>query len=218
MSKYVQIPDEEYNDLVAVIEPFGRFIRKYGYNPMYNQKYRDIITAFIMGKTLDPSFRIKRANKGLDYINENGEGELKTKAVKELKKGGYSSTGNFEFEKQDEEIRRKEALECPSFTFALFDKFRPAKLILSVYFDAKDCASQFRETLRKRVDEYLLREEKWKQEGQARRRDTASVSVMDVLSVDHPNVRYTTEDKEINRSDALKILNFDKTYPVVEEE
>lgn len=81
-------------------------------------------------------------------------------------------------------------------------------MILGIYLNDDDSVSQFISILQKRAGEFLEEKRKWDLSGSAMKRDTARITIEDVLSVS--GCKYFGSNGEVmNKAEALSILGIE---------
>ncbi len=185
--------DDEIIDLNNWLKAKESFIKKWGYDPQDNYRYRTVIATYLLNKHVDKTLKYYEFRTGSDFLNSRGlKGECKssgcltryTKSGKFKKDGGYyKKQGIFPFCKQDEEVRRTEILTYNSFIFAAFDKEDQSKVVCVIYLNTPNSVNSFFEILKPKQDEFVKYFEDCKTKKKPMGWDAINISIQEISNI-----------------------------------
>tara|TARA_R100001443_G_scaffold112638_1_gene126385 strand:+ start:64 stop:672 length:609 start_codon:yes stop_codon:yes gene_type:complete len=176
-------------ELIHELEDIGQEL---GVNILHNYKWREMIQKDLMHeigvKVEDVSgitgddFKAKDVNKG-DY---------KSTKVKLRKNGLFTKSGRFEFDKQNDPIRRQQVL---NYDCLFFSWFKGAKAVASVLIKKPKAIKSFRKISNKKLSDFKKMMKLKEQQGKRIPRDSIQFSYDDVIAI--TGAQYFAGKKEI---------------------
>ena len=180
-------------DMKKAIATMHRMSEQEGQNILHNYKWREIIQKDIMTKN-DINIKDVSGITGDDFLGEDiKKGDYKSTKGKVLKNGYISkSTGKFEFDKQNDAVKRKKTMDYDCLLFTWFIGVEP---VASVLIKDNEAVKGFQQMAKKKLDSFVKLMEKKEKEGKRVPRDSITFNYNDAISIN--GARYFSGTNEI---------------------
>jgi hypothetical protein len=180
-------------DMKKAIATMHEMSKKTGQNLLHNYKWRELIQKDIMTKN---GINVKDVSgiTGDDFLGKDiKKGDYKSTKGRQLKNGHLSkAAGKFEFDKQNDAIKRRKTLDydCLFFTW-----FIGVEAKASVLIKDNEAAKGFRQMAKKKLDSFVKLMETSEKEGKRVPRDSITFNYSDVITIS--GARYFSGTTEI---------------------
>jgi len=184
------------------LEDLFKISAERGENIMHNYKWREIIQKDIMIKN---GIDIKDVSgiTGDDFSGKDvKKGDYKSSKGYLLKNGCLSrSTGKFEFDKQNDQVKRQETMkyDCLFFTW-----FVGTSAKASVLIKGEEAVKDFRKMATEKLSAFVKLLEEKQKEGKRVPRDSISFNYIDVVKIN--GARYFCEETEVTLKEFKQIF------------
>jgi hypothetical protein len=180
-------------EMKSAIKTLQKMSKQEGQNIIHNYKWREIIQKDIMLKN---GITVKDVSgiTGDDFLGEDiKKGDYKSTKGKLLKNGYVStSTGKFEFDKQNDEVKRKKTMDYDCLFFTWFIETEPKA---SVLIKGNQAVQGFQQKAKKKLDSFVKLMEKKEKEGKRVPRDSITFNYNDAIAIS--GARYFSGTTEI---------------------
>lgn len=178
-------------------------------NIFRNQKYREYFLAHAI-KNIDPSYDL--VTDKVDFITSNSSnGEMKSCKVVKLKNNLYSlSKGCFEFDKQNDPVRRENTLKYDGFSFGIFDASDESTIVGIIYIKDPVGVQYVIDLLRKKQEDFIKKMEESSKQNKQISRDSIQVAIKEIF--DCPVLTVLDQDGKEISLDLLK-AKFNQAKP-----
>lgn len=189
------------SDLKALLKQMSEFKSIYKIDPFRNQKYREILISDIL-KNHDETYELK--SDKVDFITSKiKNGEAKSCKAKLLKNGLFSLSGSvFEFDKQNDPIRRENTLKYDGFSFGIFNGNDESEILGLIFINDEQGVSFINSLIQKKQNEFIQKMEVFKKENKQVSRDSIQIHVKEIL--DCPNILLFNEEGLLINLETLK--------------
>jgi hypothetical protein len=180
-------------DMKKAIATMQEMSKKTGQNLLHNYKWRELIQKDIMTKN---GINVKDVSgiTGDDFLGKDiKKGDYKSTKGTQLKNGHLSkAAGKFEFDKQNDAIKRRKTLDydCLFFTW-----FIGVEAKASVLIKDNETVKGFRQMAKKKLDSFVKLMETSEKEGKRVPRDSITFNYSDVITIS--GARYFSGTTEI---------------------
>lgn len=190
------------NDLETLLKAYASFKTTHNFDPFRNQKYREYLMADLL-KKVDETIQLN--SDKVDFISLSiKNGEMKSCKVDKLKTNLYSMSSGFEFDKQNDPIRRENTLKYDAFSFGLFDS-ETEEIVGTLFIKDIDGVSFINNLLKQKQDSFLEKMEESNKAGKQLSRDSIQLSLKDI--VECPNTIFITKNNLISKDEFLSLFN-----------
>ena len=168
------------SDIKQILELQSQIKKTYEKDVFRNQKYRELLIAEII-QLHDSTYTL--ISDKVDFITEKlTNGEIKSCKVEKLKSSLYSlSKGSFEFDKQNDPIRRENTLKYDGFSFGIFDATNESNVIAVFYITSSVGVSFVNQLISKKQEEFIKKIGICEQENKQITRDSIQLSIKEIM-------------------------------------
>ena len=176
-----QITDKDY-----ILDIACRSIDKanelFDCNLFHNYKFREELAKRELTKHGRDGVELVEGVHGADFHTANTvNGEVKTITVHLDRVTPGLLNREFQFDKQNDEIRRQKTLEYDCFFFGVFHNFAP-KSVISIIIDSSSGVEKLRKLLKEKQDEKVKEIEHCKSINKRLPRDTIGITINDIFA------------------------------------
>lgn len=168
-------------DMKKAIATMHRMSKKTGQNLLHNYKWRELIQKDIMTKN-DINVKDVSGITGDDFCGKDiTKGDYKSGKCSYLKNGYLSkSKTKFEFDKQNDSVKREATMKYDCLFFTWFVGVEPKA---SVLIKDNEAVNDFRQMAKKKLDSFVKLMEKKEKEGKRVPRDSITFNYNDVITI-----------------------------------
>lgn len=201
MSKLKLVNKNMIPELKALLKQISEFKSIHQIDPFRNQKYREILISDIL-KNHDKTYELK--SDKVDFITSKiKNGEAKSCKAKLLKNGLFSlSKSVFEFDKQNDPVRRENTLKYDGFSFGIFNGSNESEILALIFINEEKGINYINSLIQKKQNEFIQKMEIFKKENKQVSRDSIQIYVKELF--DCPNITVFNGDGSLSSIDFLK--------------
>ena len=184
-------------DMKEAIATMHKMSKKTGQNLLHNYKWREIIQKDIMLKN-DIPIKDVSGITGDDFVGDGDcddikKGDYKSTKGAELKNGYLSAKrGKFEFDKQNDPVKRKQTMKYDCLLFTWFIGVEPKATVL---IKGDKAIKDFRQMAKKKLDSFIKLMETSEKKGKRVPRDSITFNYSDTITIS--GARYFSGTTEI---------------------
>lgn len=199
------IDNNMLSELDLLLKQYTEFKNKYEFDPFRNQKYREYLMADCLRKVEES---ILLNSDKIDFVsNSIKNGEMKSCKIDKLKTNLYSMSSGFEFDKQNDPVRRENTLKYDAFSFGLFDSISE-ELVGVLFIKELESVNFINNLLKQKQDSFLEKMEESNKIGKQLSRDSIQLSLKEIL--DCPNVIFLKKESVLTKEEFLSFFNLQK--------
>tara|TARA_Y100000592_G_scaffold87450_1_gene142031 strand:- start:1822 stop:2418 length:597 start_codon:yes stop_codon:yes gene_type:complete len=171
----------EINELQSILQRLFEFQVKVDTNLLHNYKWREVLQAGAASEVF-PGFESTPGVNGIDFTSSNvTKGELKSCKGRKLKNGNWSKNSvKFEFDKQNDNIRRVETLRYNGLMFSMFHN---EKIVFNFVIKSPTALRQFTALATYKQQEFIKEMNQCKAANKKLPRDTIVFYYNDLLAI-----------------------------------
>jgi hypothetical protein len=196
---------EELKNSIGNIVKLGN---KFGVNLLHNFAYREVLVSAEIDSFFEDYKQDKRIHKEDATSKTHQKIEIKTgKSSLGKRKSGFSTSVNFEFDKQNDEIRRRESLLYDALIFSVFDPKTETPVVTAIA-KYKQSVSAINKMIESKQENFLLTLQECKKANKRIPRDSISFKLPEIFDV--PGIIWVKNEKEISEKKAKKLFYWGK--------
>tara|TARA_R100001591_G_scaffold116584_1_gene133926 strand:- start:214 stop:843 length:630 start_codon:yes stop_codon:yes gene_type:complete len=179
-----------------------------GVNLFYNFAYREILVSSEVESFFEEYRQDKRVHKEDATSKSHPKIEIKTGTGNLGKRqSGFSTGVKFEFDKQNDEIRRTESVSYDALVFSIIDPNTESPAITAIAKTEKSVAD-INERIRLKQKDFLLILKESKKANKRVPRDSISFNVAEIFEV--PEIIWVKDQKQISKEQARALFYWGK--------
>ena len=196
----------QHTELITALKTIVKLEKELKRPLLYNLGYRELLQAQEVRGFYSNFKRIKGAG-GADAESKNYKRiEAKSKKSKiNSQTGKYNWKIGFEFDKQNDPIRRQQTLQYDSFFFTVFSGENELPLVSAIAKDPKAVQS-IKNVLKKEQGKFVKRLQEATKKGKRIGRDSVKVELKDLFGIQ--NIIWVINQKKVSLSDAQKLFGY----------
>lgn len=202
------INEKDIKDLKKALKTLVRLRDKFGVNLLHNFAYREVLVSSEVAPFFEGYKQDKRIHKEDATSKTHQKIEIKTgKSSLGKRKSGFSTSVNFEFDKQNDEIRRRESLLYDALIFSVIDPKTEAPVVTAIAKD-KQSVSALNKMIKSKQENFLLTLQECKKANKRIPRDSISFKLPEIFDV--TGIIWVKNGKEISEKKAKKLFYWGK--------
>lgn len=165
--------DAKKEEMLQLLDRINQLSNETGFNPFDNYNFRLLgLEKVIRDFEIFSGFEVSGKRTGRDAFSNN-YGNIEIKTSKLTTKKITKNSGTLEFDKQNDEIRRKETLEYDALVSAVYENNDPFPVALFII-KSKTAMEAFRDIVKKKQDDFV---ERWNSDHSQNKRGRDSIQI-----------------------------------------